>query len=116
MMLTSVAFKFVIADTLPKVNYSTELDSYLHVSFFGMFTLCCYFFLAPYYCEETGDKWAMWAYIIVFFVHCMWWGFNSWLLVMARRLHLPPSIKNPQNTNYVSYRWQDCYFLNTMPP
>merc|ERR1712079_582298 len=41
MLLTAVAFKIVVADTLPKVAYTTLLDLYLN----GLFVSCCSSFL-----------------------------------------------------------------------
>lgn len=39
LLLTAVAYKFVILDLLPKVSYSTYLDLYINFSFFFLFML-----------------------------------------------------------------------------
>ena len=40
LLLTAVAFKFVVGDALPKVSYSTALDFYFHVVF--LFLICIF--------------------------------------------------------------------------
>lgn len=37
LLLTTVAFKFVIGDTLPRVNYNTKLDEFMFLNMFFLF-------------------------------------------------------------------------------
>ena len=45
LLLTIVAFKFVISGSLPKVNYSTKMDSFLfdHIAFLFVSSIACAF-------------------------------------------------------------------------
>jgi heme/copper-type cytochrome/quinol oxidase subunit 2 len=40
LLLTAVAFKLVIADSLPKVSYFTALDTYMNAMFLLLFMVC----------------------------------------------------------------------------
>ena len=43
LLLTTVAFKFVIADTIPNISYSTQLDVYMFINMLYLFltTIIC---------------------------------------------------------------------------
>ena len=62
LLLTAVAFKFVVADTVPKVGYSTQLDRYMLLNMGFLFfsaIVCTAVFLVQYYNEldlELGGE------------------------------------------------------------
>ena len=62
LLLTAVAFKFVVADTVPKVGYSTQLDRYMLLNMGFLFfsaVVCTAVFLVQYYNEldlEMGGE------------------------------------------------------------
>ena len=59
LLLTAVAFKFVVADTVPKVGYSTQLDRYMLLNMAFLFfsaLVCTAVFLVKYYNEADEEE------------------------------------------------------------
>jgi len=79
MLLTVVAFKLVIADKLPKLSYTTDLDSFIDGCFATIFALCIESAVAKHCDIGHGGAYAcivLWSMInIVFFVR--FWRFNA---------------------------------------
>jgi len=106
MMLTSVAFKFAIAEELPRINYYTELDKFLVQHFGFIFLLSVYFTMGPYVCNNADEDllvcWGMTGFLSLITFR---WCFNAWVLVKARDYKLPPPVPKPKG-DAVSWRWQ----------
>jgi len=106
MMLTSVAFKFLIADELPKISYFTMLDKFLAQHFTFIFILTLWFAIGPFILDNKGDDWIV-MYIMCGFLFLLtfWWCFKAWVLVRARDYVLPPAVEMPDG-DAISWRWQ----------
>ena len=83
MLLTVVAFKLVVADKLPKLAYSTRLDTYIDLCFICIFAIAAEAGLAFYVTDgegysSTGDYVGMvlcgvlWVLTNAHFVWCWW--------------------------------------------
>eukprot|EP00494_Astrolonche_serrata_P028513 UN28780 len=86
MMLTAVAFKFIVGDQLPKVPYSTYLDSYLQYTMGFMFSLSVYFCVAPHIFEDTlEDTDLIFLYVFsgIFVLYSGLWFFGAYLRTQA---------------------------------
>merc|ERR1719433_1520327 len=75
MMLTSVAFRFLVADSLPKISYYTFLDKYLMYHFVYIFMLSLYFTIGPYVLSDPSeDVIACYIAVAVLFLIMIMWG------------------------------------------
>jgi len=85
LLLTSVAFKFVIGDALPKVTYSTEMDSFLIINMMFLFLMAvfvCIITIIDRFQEASigGQKpnyqqqavWALFAFIVLVVINGSW--------------------------------------------
>eukprot|EP00656_Telonema_subtile_P055105 TRINITY_DN8435_c0_g1_i1.p1 TRINITY_DN8435_c0_g1~~TRINITY_DN8435_c0_g1_i1.p1 ORF type:complete len:363 (-),score=90.04 TRINITY_DN8435_c0_g1_i1:90-1178(-) len=57
LMLTAIAFKFVLMSTMPVVSYLTLLDCYVIMSFGWLFASCFESYLASTVLSEAADHW-----------------------------------------------------------
>jgi len=106
MMLTSVAFKFLVADELPKISYFTMLDRFLAQHFTFIFILTMWFAIGPYILDNKDDDWlVMYGMIVFLILLTFWWLFKAWILVRSRDYVLPPSVSMPPG-DAISWRWQ----------
>merc|ERR1719499_2793597 len=97
-MLTSVAFKFIISDQLPKISYSTFLDEFMSNSFLYITMLSFYFTIAPYAYEEDGkdhDLIAMYVFLGIFVFFIVRWLYKAWLTCELVKCDLPAPIPTP---------------------
>jgi len=112
MMLTSVAFKFLISDELPKINYFTMLDKFLAQHFSFIFILSIWFAIGPYVLDSSANDWTVMYGMAVFLVLLtFWWCFKAWVLVRARNFLLPPEVRMPKG-DAISWRWQSVPHLD----
>jgi len=114
MMLTSVAFKFLIADELPKISYFTMLDKFLFQHFSFIFLLSLWFSIGPYVLDDKDNDWIM-CYVMcaILFLITFWWCFKAWILVRARNYVLPSKVRMPQG-DAISWRWQSVPHIELM--
>jgi len=106
MMLTSVAFKFLVADELPKISYFTMLDQFLAQHFTFIFILSMWFAIGPFLINDTRDDWyVMYGMSGFLFLLTFWWSFKAWILVRARNFVLPDRVQKPEG-DAISWRWQ----------
>jgi len=106
MMLTSVAFKFLISDELPKISYFTMLDSFLNQHFTFIFLLTMHFAVGPYYVRNKNEDWhVMYGLTVLFFLITLWWLFKAYILVKSREHLLPEKVEMPKG-DAISWRWQ----------
>jgi len=105
MMLTSVAFKFVISDSLPKISYFTFLDKYMFYHMAYMFCISMYFAIAPYVCNNLEeDTTAMYIFIGILCFIMFAWCFKAFILVKAVEFNMPPPVKCESDA--ISWCWQ----------
>ena len=85
LVLTSVAFKFVMAQSLPKIPYNTALDWYVLVSFLILsFVVIENSFAAVLMNEATAaavDRFTAFALVILF---CAWHAGTFWYVRSVR--------------------------------
>jgi len=106
MMLTSVAFKFLISDELPKINYFTMLDKFLAQHFSFIFILSIWFAVGPYVFDDASNDWnVMYGMGLFLILLTFWWCFKAWVLVRARNFLLPQEVLMPKG-EAISWRWQ----------
>ena len=85
LILTAVAFKFAIADSLPKVSYFTVLDKYMLCSFIFLYLIAVENFVIARLAEKTAfnadyideilqNLWlAVWgAFHVLFAIYVKW--------------------------------------------
>jgi len=114
MMLTSVTFKFLIHDELPKISYFTMLDRFLAQHFVFIFILTLWFALGPLILDNKVDDWiVMYCMIGYLVLLTFWWCFKAWILVRSRDYVLPPPVTKPLG-DAISWRWQAVPHIETM--
>jgi len=127
MMLTAVAFKFIVGDQMPKVSYNTYLDVYLLYTMSFMFVASVYFASAPHLwnqfydfdknAEENVpdevdlcDRCVLYTFIAVLVLFTGYWFFGAWQIQQEIKEELPGEIEVPRGVSYISYRWQKVPF------
>jgi len=136
MMLTAVAFKFIVGDQLPKVSYNTYLDIYLIYTYVFMFLISAYFCTGPhiwkayYDLDDIGgdpgeqvvgdvseaDHWVCVAFSILFFMFTSYWFYGAYKIVAELKEELPPPITLDDGVDHISYRWQKVPFKGFRNP
>jgi len=130
MMLTAVAFKFIVGDQLPKVSYNTYLDFYLLYTMFFMFLVSIYFCAGPHLWKawfslddiggdpgepvvtdvKNADKIICWIFASIFVLFTGYWFWCAYWIVKEIQEELPPPILLQDGVEYISYRWQQVPF------
>merc|ERR1712130_28972 len=79
LMLTAVAFKYVITEQLPKITYMTLMDYYLNLGFLMLTFLVCenaltgWEGMASAKNRKIVDQWIMIGFVAVWAVVHVWW-------------------------------------------
>ena len=105
LLLTSVAFKFLVSDSLPKVPYATLLDRYLNTGFLFLASIMFENSVVANIDEEIRDRVdAGFAYICITFwvLFNLWYHTNNWIYLRRLSQKLGPP-KQPSN-------WDDVHF------
>lgn len=136
MMLTAVAFKFIVGDQLPKVSYNTYLDFYLLYTMFFMFMCSIYFCFGPHLwkwhfdLEDIGgdpgepvvqdvkdaDRIVCYVLSAIFLLFTGYWFWGAFWIVNEISEELPPPINLEEGVEYISYRWQKVPFKGFKNP
>jgi len=136
MMLTAVAFKFIVGDQLPKVSYNTYLDFYLLYTMGFMFMVSVYFCAGPHIwkrwfnLEDIGgdpgeevvtdvknaDRIICYILSSVFVMFTGYWFTGAYLVTKEINEELPPPINLEEGIEYISYRWQQVPFIGFENP
>ena len=81
-LLTVVAFKFVVTETIPKTNYFCYLDYYMLLGFFLVFLVIAEgFAVSQVFFEDNSDAVALVDFYFYSIVCTLWCGVSSYVLV-----------------------------------
>merc|ERR1711862_772839 len=109
-ILTAVAFKFMISDALPKVSYNTFFDDWLLVSFGSVFVLT-YYFAVAYDEEKFGYAPFMYQRVAIGFftfvfslLPTIWIAVGKW---RDRKIRLECGNRLQSNGQYCGFQFAD---------
>eukprot|EP00040_Diaphanoeca_grandis_P043727 m.268906 g.268906 ORF g.268906 m.268906 type:complete len:485 (-) comp81239_c0_seq1:26-1480(-) len=119
LLLTAVAFKFVIADSLPKLSYSTLMDYYLLLNFVIMGWMGAV--SATSAALELPNYVGLYSSLAIFSVLYLWWGIT--VCVVSRRTRrklgfassdtLTAMAKHEPNRNWFCFHFSRPPFMPT---
>ena len=120
LMLTQVAFKFVTSGIVPRVGYSTHLDTYSFISIFFLVlvSMICAAqkLLAPTLSDEASTNTSA-GFLALFIYISLMLGWSG-SLFFKRNTDIPASstpIKFTKGTNWYAFNFSNAKFLGRKP-
>lgn len=110
LLLTAVAYKFVVASSLPQVSYQTLLDFYVLVCFFLLVVNVVENVVYPIFEFHHASKRSEWIFVIVYYVIVALFNVAAYLYVqytLGSKLHRAKQLYMKERASrYINQTWE----------